>query len=52
MLALYTSIEEEIPAECVLCFKDTDEPILFGKKLSVGGVTAHHFCLVSESLNV
>lgn len=45
-LALYNSIDESEP--CVFCNKDIEDPINFGIKLTMNGVTAHHFCLVSN----
>lgn len=44
-LALYDSLDEG--HECVLCRSNVDDVINFGKKLTIGTVTAHHFCVVS-----
>lgn len=46
---MYNSIEESEP--CCFCGKDFDDAIKFGKKVTVGDVTAHHFCsLLSSNL--
>lgn len=45
-LALYSSFDEEQSDTCILCGRDIDNVIDYGKKIAVGGVTAHHFCLV------
>lgn len=46
-LAFYTSLEESKP--CCLCGRDTEDVVKFGKKNSVRGITAHHFCLLLSS---
>lgn len=45
-LQLYNSIEEDDDS-CILCGESDDDPIEFGKKVTVDDITVHHFCLVS-----
>lgn len=35
--------------QCIFCEIATDDPIEFGEKLTCKNITAHLFCLVSES---
>lgn len=46
-LPLYSSMEEAKP--CSFCGKELDDPVKLGKKVTVGDITAHHFCLVFSS---
>lgn len=52
-LALYRSFDDETVEEekCSLCGRSDDEPLNFGKKITIDGITAHHFCLVSRNHN-
>lgn len=45
-LPLYESFEEDPSLDCVLCKQHLDNPIEFGKKITLYDVTVHHFCLV------
>lgn len=45
VLPLYESITED-KEPCCFCAKDTNEPMEFGKKITIDNITAHHFCLV------
>lgn len=49
-LPLYNSFEENDGAdsECVLCGQKVDDPVEFGKKVSMHNITVHHFCLVGN----
>lgn len=40
-------MEESKP--CCFCGKDFDDAVKFGKKISVGDITAHHFCILFSS---
>lgn len=40
-------MEESKP--CCFCGKDFDDAVKFGKKVSVGDTTAHHFCVLFSS---
>lgn len=42
----YNSFEDDSP-ECLFCRQSTNDTIQLGKKLSVDGITAHHYCMVS-----
>lgn len=46
-LVLYTSFDEEIAEDCILCGQNTDDIIEYGRKITKNGITAHHFCLVT-----
>lgn len=50
-LALYTSFEEEIEENCILCGTAENKPLDLGKKVTFGEITVHHFCLVSSTCN-
>lgn len=47
-LELYNSIEED--DACVLCGHSDDDPIKFGKKMTIDDITVHHFCAVSLTI--
>lgn len=48
-LPLYDSMSED-DEPCCFCDKNTNDPMKFGKKMTIEGVTVHHFCLVSHHL--
>lgn len=44
---MYTSFEEEVAKDCILCGQNTDDTIQFGRKITINDLTVHHYCLVT-----
>lgn len=47
-LPAYISSDEDEPDVCVLCSDPKNDPVQFGKLLSIGPYKVHQFCCVSS----